>query len=205
MEQAPLLTVGFVLLGYCCGLVPTGVLLTRRRGLDLRHTGSGNPGATNVLRTAGIGLGLATLVGDLAKGALPAGITLVAAGRTDLASLAGVAAVVGHCYPIGAGFDGGKGVATALGALLVCAPSAAAIAAVVFAVAVWATRIVSVGSLLGALAAPLAAAGLDCPLPITSSTGAMALIIWIRHRPNLRRLRAGTEPHLTAPKKQAAA
>ena len=205
MEQTPLLIVGLILFGYACGLIPTGVLLTRSRGIDLRTAGSGNTGATNVLRTAGIGLGIATLMGDVVKAALPTGVAWIVTGGIEPASIVGLAAVVGHCFPITTGFHGGKGVASALGVLLMVTPAAAGLAVVTFALVVAATRIVSAGSLASALVACGAAILLGAAPTTTSCTIAMAAIIWTRHRANITRLIAGTEPRLSMPRKQASA
>lgn len=205
MEQAPLLTVACVLLGYACGTIPTGVLLTRRSGVDLRQRGSGNVGATNVMRVGGKRLGALTLLGDVGKAAVPTLIAWTTSQRADIASWTGLAAVVGHCYPLLGSGPGGKGVASALGALLVLCPLAAAVAVVSFAAILWRSRIVAVGSLATAAASPVAVWTFGAPSATITSSALMAALIWWRHRANLQRLRDGTEPRLTSPKKQAAA
>ena len=205
MEQTPLLAIASLGVGYVCGMLPTGVWLARGRGVNLRQSGSGNVGATNVLRTVGVGLGVATLLGDVAKAALPTWLVGLATGRIELASLAGMAAVVGHCYPATDGFDGGKGVASALGALLVLTPTAAGVAVVVFALAVGATRIVSVGSLAGATIGFAAVAVVAASPTVVAAVGLMVAVVWLRHRANLQRLCRGTEPKLASLKKGASA
>jgi glycerol-3-phosphate acyltransferase PlsY len=140
---------GFVV-AYLIGSVPFGLILTRIAGAgDLRAIGSGNIGATNVLRTGRKGLAIATLILDVLKGAVPVWL----AGRyfgPDMAVVAGLGAVVGHCFPVWLKFLGGKGVATALGVVLVLAPLAALVALVLFIGVTAITRYVSLGSILGA-------------------------------------------------------
>ncbi len=190
-----------VVVGYLCGSVPFGVLLARRAGVDPRVAGSGNLGAANVARTAGVGLGMMTLVADTLKGALPALVARALTDRPALAAAVGVAAFLGHLFPVTLGFAGGKGVATALGVLLTLAPLAAAAAAAVFVLVVGLTRYVSLASVLAALAAPLLVVLLAYPEPVLAASLVMTAFIALRHRDNFRRLRAGTEPRLTLHKK----
>jgi glycerol-3-phosphate acyltransferase PlsY len=192
-----------VVLGYLAGCVPSGLLLGRRAGIDVRRHGSGNIGATNVARSAGALLGLATLVADAAKGALPVLVAGALDGRPAVATAAGVAAFVGHVFPVTLRFAGGKGVATAVGVLLVIAPLALVCALVVFALTFLLTRYVSLGSVLAAIAVPIAIAALGYPRSTLAAGTVMSAIIVVRHRENLARLRAGTEPRFTLPKKQA--
>ena len=192
-----------VVLGYLAGSIPSGLLLGRRAGIDVRRHGSGNIGATNVARSAGALLGVATLVADAAKGALPVLLARALDGRPAVATAAGVAAFVGHVYPVTLGFAGGKGVATALGVLLVISPLAVVSALIVFALTVLLTRYVSLGSVLAAIAVPIAIAALGYPRSTLAAGTVMSAIIVVRHRENLARLRAGTEPRFALPKKQA--
>jgi glycerol-3-phosphate acyltransferase PlsY len=187
-----------VLVGYVCGSIPFGVLLARRAGVDVRREGSGNIGATNVARTAGKLLGVATLLADGLKGALPVALARSLDASAGVSAATGLAAVLGHVYPLALRFAGGKGVATALGALLVLCPLAVLPAVAVFAAVVGVWRLVSLGSILGATAAAGAAMLLPYPRPVQASAAAMALVIVVRHRDNLRRLRAGTEPRFGA-------
>jgi glycerol-3-phosphate acyltransferase PlsY len=190
-----------LIVGYLCGSVPSGVLLARRAGVDPRAAGSGNIGATNVARTAGPGLGVMTLVADVLKGALP---VLAARALTEgptLAAAVGVAAFLGHLFPVTLGFAGGKGVATALGVLLALAPLAAGAAAAVFVVVVALTRYVSLASVLAALAAPLLIGLFAYPTPLLVASLVMTALIALRHGENFRRLRAGIEPRLALHKK----
>jgi glycerol-3-phosphate acyltransferase PlsY len=192
-----------VVLGYLAGCVPSGLLLGRRAGIDVRRHGSGNIGATNVARSAGALLGLATLVADAAKGSLPVLVAGALDGRPAVATAAGVAAFVGHVFPVTLRFAGGKGVATAVGVLLVIAPLALVCALVVFASTFLLTRYVSLGSVLAAIAVPIAIAALGYPRSTLAAGTVMSAIIVVRHRENLARLRAGTEPRFTLPKRQA--
>ncbi len=180
---------------YLVAAIPTGVVLTRLMGLeDVRSKGSGNIGATNVYRVAGKLPGVLTLVGDILKGFLPLLAVKLWLAPTPLQlGLAGVVAIVGHCYPVYLRFKGGKGVATALGIFLVLDPPALLGGCVVFLLAVALSRYISLGSVLAAVAVPLLTFLLARPLPLVLSACAIgALIVW-RHRENLRRLFAGTE------------
>lgn len=180
---------------YLVAAIPTGVVLTRLMGLeDVRSKGSGNIGATNVYRVAGKLPGILTLIGDILKGLLPLLAVKYWLAPTPLQlGLAGVVAIVGHCYPVYLRFKGGKGVATALGIFLVLDPPALLGGCAVFLLAVALTRYISLGSVLAAATAPLLTILLHRPLPLVLCACAIgALIIW-RHRENLRRLWAGTE------------
>lgn len=182
-----------VAFGYLLGSVPFAYLLARRRGIDLRHVGSGNVGATNVLRTSGTRQGVLAMLLDAAKGALAVVVAGSLAVGSATAVAAGLAAVIGHIYPVWLGFRGGKGVATAAGVFAVLAPVALAIGSVVFVLAVWATRYISVGSMAGAIALAVSAAASDVPGAVAVGAAIAALIIIHRHRGNLARLMSGTE------------
>lgn len=186
---------GFVIC-YLIGSIPFGLILTRISGAgDLRAIGSGNIGATNVLRTGRKALALATLLLDALKGALPVWIASTFFGP-DMAVVAGLGTIIGHCFPIWLKFNGGKGVATAAGVILTMTPLAGLLALVVFLIAVTITRYVSLSSLLAALgAAPFAYV-----LGHVQSAELyllVAVIIIIKHRENLRRLFAGKEAKLS--------
>jgi glycerol-3-phosphate acyltransferase PlsY len=196
--------VACVAIGYACGSLPWGLWLGRAfRGVDVRTVGSGNLGATNVFRSLGRGLGVATLLLDVLKGALPVWIVprlaLAAAfpgGREACALAVGLAAVAGHVWTFLAGFKGGKGVATTVGVLLAVSPRAFLAFVAVFAITVALTRYVSLGSVLGAVAFAIAL-GLAAPagppgLTLAFGVIVAALVIW-RHRENLVRLARGTE------------
>ncbi|MDB5690294.1 MAG: putative rane protein YgiH [Sphingomonas bacterium] len=186
--------VATLLLGYLLGSIPFGVLLTRAAGAgDLRAIGSGNIGATNVLRTGRKGLALLTLLLDGAKGA----VAVLIAGwiSPDLAAPAAIAAFLGHLYPVWLRFHGGKGVATMLGIVLAMLwPAGIAFAAVWIAAALG-TRYSSIGGMAAAFAAPVAAALLgEFGLVLLFLSFAL-LVLW-KHRGNLERLLDGTEPRI---------
>ena len=182
-----------VTLGYLVGSIPFAYLLSRHQGIDLRHAGSGNVGASNVLRTTGVRAAVLAMVLDGVKGTLAVVMAqLLSVGLVAIVAAA-FAAVVGHVYPIWLRFRGGKGVATAAGAFALLAPEALGIAAGVFVIAVVATRFISVGSIAGALTLVVVAATTDVPGVVAIGATASTLIIVYRHRGNLARLIAGTE------------
>jgi glycerol-3-phosphate acyltransferase PlsY len=181
------------LLGYLFGSVPWGVVLTRLAGAgDVRAIGSGNIGATNVLRTGRRGLAAATLALDLLKGFLPAWAASTWTGP-DSAMMAGAGAVIGHCFPIWLGFKGGKGVATAGGVILALTPvlvlPTLAVLALAFALTGW----VSLGSILAALAAPIGAWALG-HVQAAELYLLLAALVILQHRANIARLLKGQEP-----------
>jgi acyl phosphate:glycerol-3-phosphate acyltransferase len=185
---------GFVV-AYLIGSVPFGVILTRLAGAgDVRRIGSGNIGATNVLRTGRKGLALATLAFDMLKGALPAWLAYRYLGP-DMAVVAGLGAVLGHCFPVWLKFQGGKGVATAAGVVIALTPMVAAIAIGIFVLVVLATRYVSLASMLGAIAAAPGAYLLGY-VQAAELYLLLALIIVLKHAGNIHRLARGTESRL---------
>jgi acyl phosphate:glycerol-3-phosphate acyltransferase len=187
-----------VLLGYLLGSVPTGYILGSLAGIDIRQAGSGNVGATNVARVVGKGHGIFTLVADVAKGFVPVIVALNLGLTEGATALVGIAAFLGHLYPVFLRFQGGKGVATALGVFLGLAPSAVSILIVIFAVVLATTRIVSLSSMVTAVCAPIVF-WLFFHSPILTATSLfIAAMIVLRHRSNIQRLRAGTEPKLGA-------
>jgi glycerol-3-phosphate acyltransferase PlsY len=187
---------GFVI-AYLIGSVPFGLILTRLAGAgDVRRIGSGNIGATNVLRTGRKGLALATLALDLVKGALPVWLAYRYLGP-DMAVVAGLGAVLGHCFPVWLKFRGGKGVATAAGVVLALTPAVAAIAIGVFVLVLLATRYVSLASMLGAIAAAPGAYLLGY-VQAAELYLLLALLIVVKHAGNIRRLLQGSEAKFSA-------
>ncbi|MFY0525101.1 glycerol-3-phosphate 1-O-acyltransferase PlsY [Archangium gephyra] len=184
-----------LLLGYLAGSVPFGVLLTRWfRGVDVRQSGSGNIGATNVTRVAGKKLGAVVLLLDALKGALAVVLALwLVPEAPRLHAAVGLAAFLGHVYPVWLKLHGGKGVATALGVLVVLVPLGALAGALVYAGLVAAWRVSSVGSLAGGVTA-VAVASLTARAPEYAWLSALlfALIVWT-HRSNIQRLLRHTE------------
>lgn len=192
-----------LILGYLAGSVPFGLLLTRAAGLgDIRHIGSGNIGATNVLRTGRRGLAAATLLLDAVKG----GAAALVAGAFDpmLGILAGGSATIGHIFPVWLGFRGGKGVATAAGTLLAVAPwlglvavAAWAATAALFRISSLAALVATCGTGLLALVLALSAPGaLGASLPVAILVVVLAAVVVQRHRANIGRLLRGQEPRL---------
>ena len=186
-----------ILLGYAVGSLPAGYLIASRlRGVDLRRVGSGNVGAANVYRSAGLWTALIVVAVDLAKGAGSVLLAARVAAGPAAPVAAGVAAIVGHVYPVWLRFRGGKGVATACGAFLILAPLATAVAAVLFVITVWATRYVSLGSIVATVSLPTLAWLTQASMPVVTGGVLAALVIIERHRGNLLRLREGTERRL---------
>ena len=182
-----------VLLGYLLGSVPFAFLLSRRRGIDLRRVGSGNVGANNVLRTSGVPMAVLAMFLDGVKGALAVLVAQRLAPGPMPPVAAGVAAIVGHIYPVWLGGHGGKGVATSAGTFAVLAPVGLAIAAGVFVATVSMTRYVSLGSLAGVVTLAAATAVSQAPAPVIAGAVLAAVLIAHRHRENVSRLLAGTE------------
>ena len=188
-----LVAVVCVVASYLLGTFPTALLVGRRRGVDPTAAGSGNPGATNVARTAGRRAGAITLAGDLAKGAAAAGLGWAVGGH-GLGVACGVAAVVGHVLPVQRGFRGGKGVATATGMALVLFPLATAIATVAFVLAAAVSRTVGIGSVAAAVTMPIAAALTGATGPETAALAGCAVLIVVRHRSNIAQVRVRHAP-----------
>ena len=182
------------LLGFASGSVPFGYLLARAVGIDVRRSGSGNIGATNVARSAGAWLGILTLAADTAKGVLPTWGALRTEPTADLAAWVALAAVLGHIFCPWLRFRGGKGVATAGGAMAVLAPGALVGALLLFLFVAWTTRYVSLASVAAAVALPVLCFTLGCPRASFFVTVLLAVLITYRHRDNLGRLLEGREP-----------
>lgn len=184
---------------YLVGSLSTAVITARLLGLpDPRSAGSGNPGATNVLRLGGKKAAIVTLVGDLLKGLLPVLVASVAVDTPmQMAAMgtAGLFAFLGHLFPVFFGFKGGKGVATAAGAILGMAPLIGLIAIVGWASTAAATRYSSLSALFAAVVAATLATFLSPP-PIALAISVMALLLIIRHHGNIRRLARGEEPRI---------
>jgi len=195
-------------LGYLLGSIPFGLVLTRLAGMgDIRTIGSGNIGATNVLRTGNKPLAFATLVLDSGKGAIAVGLTylLLEASVAPVAALwAGFGAVIGHNFPIWLRFKGGKGVATTLGVLIACAWPVGIAACLSWLVAALAFRMSSVAAIVSLGAAPFFAWHLiPAPLtgPMTGLAAALAILSIVRHRANVARVLKGTESKISFSKK----
>lgn len=196
-------------IAYGLGSIPFGLILTAATGGgDIRQIGSGNIGATNVLRTGRKGLAAATLLLDALKGALAVFLALrLGSDQPSLAmAVAAVAVVVGHCFPVWLGFRGGKGVATGLGTIWVLSLPVGIACCVVWLVVARLSRISSAGALSAFLVAPILMVvtkgqGVNTPIPV--ATALIALLIWVRHYSNIVRLLSGNEPRVNAKTKSS--
>jgi acyl phosphate:glycerol-3-phosphate acyltransferase len=186
-----------VALAYVIGSVPFALLLARRwSAVDLRRVGSGNLGAANVFRASGATAGVLVAVLDIGKGALSVTLARYLSHEAAAPAAAGLAAILGHIYPVWLRFRGGKGVATACGVFSVLTPVAMAPALAVFALTVWLTKYISLGSVLATIALPPIAYLAGSPAPAFGSSAAAAALIVFRHRSNLLRLLRGDERRL---------
>jgi len=189
-----------VILGYLCGSVPFGLFLTRAAGLgDIRNIGSGNIGATNVLRTGNRWLAAATLVLDAAKAALPVLVARYFWGE-DAAMLAAIGAFLGHCFPVWLGFKGGKGVAVMIGSLLALSWPVGLIFCAVWLVIAFAQKMSSLAALTAAATAPIFAYVIVNEW-LAGAVAVLSILLFIQHRENIARLLAGTEPKIGGGKK----
>jgi glycerol-3-phosphate acyltransferase PlsY len=179
---------------YVMGAVPFAFLVPRAMaGIDMRTVGSRNVGAANVLRATRPGIALTVLALDVAKGAGAVLLARAMGADAGIQSAAAAAAIVGHVYPFWLRLHGGKGVAVACGAFTTLAPLATAICVAVFAILVWASGYVSLGSVIATMLLPLSIHFLDSDVPVTVAASGVAALILFRHRANIARLAAGTE------------
>lgn len=208
LASAVWLTLGLITVGgYLLGSIPFGLIATRLGGAgDIRKIGSGNIGATNVLRSGRKDLAAITLIGDAGKGALAVLLThLLTHGNAAAVALAGGSAFVGHLFPVWLKFNGGKGVATFYGVLLSAAFPVGALAALTWIAMAALFRVSSLAALTAAALAPLFAFAVDAPRPMVVLAAFMAVLIFIRHHENIRRLLKGEEPKIGAKKAEATA
>lgn len=198
LAQAAMLTLALAVVGgYLLGSIPFGMIATRLGGAgDIRQVGSGNIGATNVLRTGRKDLALITLVGDMAKGAVAVLIARYVTHNAAVEALAGGAAFVGHLFPVWLKFRGGKGVATFYGVLLAAAWPVGLLAGATWILMAAVFRISSLAALTAAVLAPVFALLTHQPRPIVWLTVFMGLLIYIRHAENIGRLLKGEEPRI---------
>jgi glycerol-3-phosphate acyltransferase PlsY len=185
-----------LVVAYLLGAIPFGYLLVKwKTGADVRAAGSGNIGATNVMRTTGRAAGVVTLLLDIAKGYAAVWIAGRLTGHDVLwMSAAALAVMAGHAYPVFLGFKGGKAVASFVGAFLCLTPWALAVEIIVFVVVVARTRHISMGSIIGAATLPLAVwLVMKAPLPAVAASAIAGAFVIYRHSSNIKRLRLGTE------------
>ena len=186
-----------VVIAYLLGSIPFGYLIVRRKiGADIRQTGSGGTGATNVSRRAGKTAGILTLLLDAAKGCVAVVIAQVVSGDDWMVAAAAIAALVGHIFPVWLGFRGGKGVATAVGIFAVLAPIALLCAGVIFLAIVVTTRYVSLGSIIAAVLVPVFVWFQSGLQPVLTAAIVAAALIVFAHRGNIQRLASRTESQI---------
>ena len=188
-----------IVIAYLIGSVPFALILARRWGaVDLRRIGSGNLGAANVVRASGVWAGILVAVLDVTKGAASVLVAARLNPNAAATAAAGLAAIIGHIYPVWLRFRGGKGAATACGVFSVLTPWAVPPALTVFVLTVWVTKYVSLGSVLASLVLPPIAYATGSGAPAIVAAAVAAALIAFRHRSNLMRLRAGSERRLGA-------
>lgn len=192
MLNGPVLAVFLIVCAYLLGTFPTAQLVARASGRNVMQEGSGNPGASNVGRLVGWKAGAIVLFGDFAKGAIAAGVGLAVGGR-PYAFAFGIAAVLGHMFPVTRKFHGGKGVATTGGMLTVLFPPLAVAFVLVWILIAKIGHLASIASLAIAVSFPIFVAILGYPMWEVGVLSALAVLVIVRHLPNLRRLSAGTE------------
>jgi len=193
MEQNQIILTILLSAAYLLGSIPTGLLLGKAYGIDVRNEGSGNIGATNLYRTVGRKVGIITLIGDCLKGLIPVLVVKFSNMPVEFAAWVGLAAFCGHVFSVFLKFKGGKGVATALGVFLALAPAAVGIAVGVFVVLMVVWRYVSLGSIVAAVAMPIAVHLLHGGRVMVLVTLIIALIVVIKHHTNIKRLLDGSE------------
>lgn len=200
LDLALPIALGLLAGGYLLGSIPFGLVVTRLGGAgDIRQVGSGNIGATNVLRTGRKDLALLTLLGDGGKGIVAVLLARHFFGETA-AALAGGAAFLGHLFPVWLGFKGGKGVATFFGVMLTAAWPVGVMAAITWLALAALMRLSSLAALTAVALAPLFALATDQATPMVVLAAFMAVLVFVRHKDNIARLRTGTEPKIGAKK-----
>ena len=192
------MTASVILAGYVIGSIPFALILARRWGADLRRVGSGNLGAANVMRASGVTAGVLVAALDMAKGAASVWLAARVSAGAEVPAAAGLAAIIGHIYPIWLRFRGGKGVAAACGVFSMLTPLAVPPALAIFAAVVWCTQYISLGSVLASIALPPIAYALGSPAPAVLAAVVASAIIVFRHRSNALRMWMGTERRVGA-------
>lgn len=183
----------WIVIAYLIGSIPVGVILAKTKGADPRKVGSGNIGATNVMRAAGKTLGILTLIGDILKGLIPTTLALYSKQPASVVAAIGFAVFIGHLFPLFLKFKGGKGVATGVGVYLAVSPPAILINIVIFILVLLKWRYVSLGSLVGTGLMPLALLVLKKPHEYVYLSLIIGILIFIKHKDNIRRLLEGKE------------
>jgi glycerol-3-phosphate acyltransferase PlsY len=187
----------YAALAYLAGAIPVGLVLSRLRGKDPRQVGSGNIGATNVMRTAGKVVGILTLFGDILKGFVPTLLAMYYLQDKALVAFIGFAAFLGHLYPVYLKFRGGKGVATSVGVFLAISPLSVLVVFILFLLVLMKWKYVSLGSLVGSALVPVTLYCLKEPREYVGLSLAIAILTWVKHGGNIRRLLSGTESRIS--------
>lgn len=183
----------YIVVAYLIGSVPVGIILSKIRGVDPRKTGSGNIGATNVMRAAGKVFGVITLAGDIVKGLVPTALAIHYKQPYLVVAAIGLATFLGHLFPVYLRFRGGKGVATALGVYLAISPCAIMVSIFVFILTLVKWRFVSLGSLTGTALVPITLIVLHEPFEYICLSLIIGILIFIKHKDNIKRLVEGNE------------
>ncbi len=186
-----------IILAYLIGSIPVGVILGKMKGIDPRKTGSGNIGATNVMRAGGKKLGIITLLGDAAKGFIPVAAAAALDADVLVVAIVGLAAFLGHVFPVFLRFKGGKGVATALGVYIAIRPLVILGAFIVFVIVFLVWRYISLASIVGAIIVPIGLYLVKAPREFIVMAGLIGIVVIIRHRENISRIIKGTENKLS--------
>jgi len=181
---------------FLVGSIPCGVLVARVKGIDLKKVGSGNIGATNVLRTTGKWPALITLAGDILKGVIPVAVGKYLMNDIALEGFIGLSAILGHNFSVFLRFRGGKGVATSIGVLLVFSPKAALVTMIIWLAVILATRYSSLGAIVSFGALPLTVYSVDYTRERLTISLIMSALLMLRHADNIKRLIQGTEPRI---------
>ncbi len=201
MVSNNVISVIFIVLAYLIGSIPVGVILGKMKGVDPRKTGSGNIGATNVMRAGGKALGIITLLGDAAKGFIPTVAAILSGLDPLIIAIVGLAAFLGHIFPVFLKFKGGKGVATGLGVYIAIRPLVVLGAFIIFLLVFIVWRYISLASMIGAIIVPVALHLVHAPCEYVIMASVVAIIVLIRHKENISRLISGTENKLSFKKR----
>jgi len=188
----------WIIVSYLVGSIPVGIILAKMRGTDPRKVGSGNIGATNVMRAAGKTIGIMTLAGDILKGFIPTAIMLHYGQPAIIVATTGLATFIGHLFPVFLKFKGGKGVATAVGVYLAVSPLAILVNVVIFVFVLLKWRYVSLGSLVGTALMPAAFLILNQPREYIFLSIIVGIFIFLKHKDNIRRLLNGKENKISS-------
>lgn len=184
---------GLLIFAYLLGSIPFGLLVAKAKKVDLRKVGSGNTGATNIYRSLGFKYAAFVFLLDAVKGFIPTFISMLMLHSASMAIIVGLMAIVGHCLPVFAGFKGGKGAATGLGALLAISPDVFCITAILAAVIIWITRYVSLATICSCIILPALLVVFHYPRSYALIVGAICLFVLYRHKSNIGRLIKGQE------------